>query len=176
MSTIHRARLGAVSDYDQEIEDAAARYGVDPDLIRSIMGVESGGNPDAQGAAGEVGLMQVMPGTAQMVDPSVSRADLWDPVTNIDVGVHYLATQLTRYGGNVAKAVSAYNAGTATDRNQSYVEKVFGAVWPTSSSGDSSSPGPLDDAAPVVWVQEHPILVAGLAVLTLWWLMGRTHA
>lgn len=175
MSSMQRARLGAVADYDAEIVEAAQRYGVDPDLIRSIMGVESDGNPDARGAAGEVGLMQVMPATARSVDPSVSTSDLWDPITNIDVGAHYLANQLARYGGDVAKAVSAYNAGTATSRNQPYVDKVFGAVWPAASDA-TGDPGPFDSTAPVAWVQDHPVLVLGLAVVTLWWLTGRAHA
>jgi soluble lytic murein transglycosylase-like protein len=201
MSAMARARLGAVSDYDSAITDAAERYGVSPDLIRSIMGVESSGNPDASGAAGEVGLMQVMPSTAQGVDPSVTPAALWDPVTNIDIGVHYLADQLRRYGGNVAQAVSAYNAGHATDANQSYVDKVIGTLWPTpatdaSGALDVSTPdanqsyvdkvigtlwptpatdasGALDVSTPVGWVQEHPWLTLALGGLAVWVLTRR---
>jgi soluble lytic murein transglycosylase-like protein len=169
MSAMTRARLGDVADYDSAIADAATRYGVDPSLLRSIMGVESGGNPDARGASGEIGLMQVMPSTAQMVDPTVTPSDLWDPVTNIDIGAQYLAHQLQRYGGNVVQAVSAYNAGTATDQNQSYVARVLGAILPTQES--TPGDGPTLDVP--TWFEEHTWLTLGLAGLAVWVLMGR---
>jgi Transglycosylase SLT domain len=86
--------------------DEAGRQGVDPVLALAVMQVESGGNPQAVSPKGAQGLMQLMPGTARElgVDPR-------DPAQNIRGGVTYLKQQLDRFGGNVMKAVSAYNAG-----------------------------------------------------------------
>ena len=89
-----------------EIDAAAARYGLDPALLKGLIRQESGFDPAARSAAGAVGLTQLMPGTAASlgVDPS-------DPAQAIDGGARYLKAQLDRFGGDAAKALAAYNAG-----------------------------------------------------------------
>jgi hypothetical protein len=169
-------RLGSAGEWTAQADEAAARYGVDPSVLLAVIEVESSGDPAARGAAGEVGLMQVMPATAQMVRPGISEAELWDPATNVDVGAAYFARQLQRYGGDVAAAISAYNAGTATPRNQSYVDRVLGAIG-TWWRGDDT-PTPVDapdccaDGGPGGvggWMQAHPYLTVGAALAALWW-------
>ncbi len=91
--------------------DAAKRANLPEALIRSIMHWESGFRPDAISPKGAIGLMQLMPGTAQdlHVDPR-------DPRQNVEAGTAYLRSLLLKYENQedqVARAVAAYNAGPA---------------------------------------------------------------
>ncbi|VBB08095.1 prokaryotic transglycosylase active site [Lucifera butyrica] len=86
---------------------AANKYGVDPQLALAVAQTESGLSPAAQSTAGAVGIMQLMPATAQ----SLGVNDIYDSRENIDGGVRYLKQMLTNFNGNVAHAVAAYNAG-----------------------------------------------------------------
>jgi soluble lytic murein transglycosylase-like protein len=117
--------------FGAEIDAAAARYGLDPALLKGLIRQESGFNPAAHSPAGAVGLTQLMPGTAASlgVDPS-------DPAQAIDGGARYLKAQLDRFGGDAAKALAAYNAGPGAvarfggvppyAETQNYVSKVLG--------------------------------------------------
>lgn len=96
---------------------AAGRFDVDPALILAVIAVESKGDPEARGSAGERGLMQLMPATAieqagmlGMEDPA--EVDLFDPETNITLGAAYLQKQLLRFT-RPSLALAAYNAGPA---------------------------------------------------------------
>ena len=82
-------------------------YGVDPSLIRAVMRHESGCNAQAVSPKGAQGLMQLMPGTAQLM----GVRDPFDPEQNIAGGVGYLRHCLDRFQHNVPLAVAAYNAG-----------------------------------------------------------------
>lgn len=99
-----------------QIQDTAARYGVDPALVSAVIGQESGFNPQAYRAEPAIGdasrgLMQVLQRTAQALGYTGTPDGLFDPATSIDLGTHLLADNLARSGGNVAAAVSAYNGG-----------------------------------------------------------------
>jgi hypothetical protein len=89
------------------IEEAAATYGVRPDLVRAVIQVESGFNPSAISRVGALGLMQLMPGTAR----ELGVEDPLDPQQNILGGAKYLSHLIERFEGNVALAVAGYNAG-----------------------------------------------------------------
>lgn len=96
--------------YGALIQNAAQKYGVDPELIQSVIGVESGGNPSAASGTGPVGLMQVSRALAK--DYGYSPEDRLDPAKNIDMGVRYLAQNLKAFGGDATKALLGYNQGT----------------------------------------------------------------
>jgi soluble lytic murein transglycosylase-like protein len=101
-----RTRLNTTA-YDREIAAAAERWKVDPALVRAVIHAESAFRPDALSRKGAQGLMQLMPGTADMYGVS----DPFDAAQNIDAGVQHLAGLLTRYKGDVQLAAAAYNAG-----------------------------------------------------------------
>ncbi len=63
--------------------------------------------------------------TARMFDPALSENDLMDPEVNMYYAGRYLKWQLNRYGGDINKAISAYNAGRAIESNVYYVSKVL---------------------------------------------------
>ena len=87
-----------------------AEQGVNPALIASMITVESGGKATAHGAAGEVGLMQVLPSTGKWI-ADVSLGELTVPSVNIRTGTAYLRYCIDRKGGNVAAGVAGYNYG-----------------------------------------------------------------
>ena len=90
-----------------ELADAAAdRYGLPRVLVRSVMAAESGFEPMAISPKGAIGLMQLMPGTAQVLG-----ADPHDPAQNVDAGTRYLRDLLEKYNYGLRHALAAYNAG-----------------------------------------------------------------
>lgn len=100
-----------MTDYSNIINSASQRFGVDPNLIRSVISVESSSRPNAVSHRGAGGLMQVMPGTYQeLATKHGLGADRFDPTNNIMAGTAYLAQQ-QRQWGNTDDALAAYNAG-----------------------------------------------------------------
>ncbi|HUK18627.1 MAG TPA: lytic transglycosylase domain-containing protein [Bryobacteraceae bacterium] len=92
------------------IDSAAKANAVEPKLIRAVMEQESGLRPCAISAKGAQGLMQLMPETAQ----ELQVQDAFDPAQNVQAGAKYLKQLLDKYGGDVAQALAAYNAGPNT--------------------------------------------------------------
>jgi soluble lytic murein transglycosylase-like protein len=117
------------------VREAAERHRVDPALVRAVIETESGWNPAAKSRKGAIGLMQMMPTTAQRFGVN----DAWSPQQNVDAGVRYLKVLLQRYDGNLDLALAAYNAGEgAVDRahgipafreTRDYVQKVQNAYF-----------------------------------------------
>jgi soluble lytic murein transglycosylase-like protein len=90
-----------------ELADRAAdKYGLPRWLVRSVMKNESGFSPHVVSPKGAIGLMQLMPGTAQTLG-----ANPTDPEQNADAGARYLRDLLQKYDGGLWHALAAYNAG-----------------------------------------------------------------
>ncbi len=93
--------------FDQHINSTAGWYGIDPLLIKAMIKVESNFNPGAVSPQGAMGIMQLMPATAERIGVS----DPFDPVENIEGGVKYFNMLMTMFNNNTTLAIAGYNAG-----------------------------------------------------------------
>lgn len=122
----------ALADPRSLVRQAAVRAGLPPAFVESVARVESAFRPDAVSPKGAIGVMQLMPETARWLG-----ADPHDVRENIEAGTRLLRQLLIRYGGDVVKALAAYNAGPGAvdrygglppyDETRHFVNKVIGA-------------------------------------------------
>ena len=110
------ARMRYPVYYFDVVQDVGTRREIDPLLLFSLICNESLFDTYATGGAGEKGLMQVIPSTAESIAsqlrwPDYQHADLFRPYAGIEFGAYYLAEQLQRFDGNVTVALAGYNAG-----------------------------------------------------------------
>src|SRR5919106_164882 len=120
-----------VQEFWPIITETCGRHGVDAELVKAVIQVESNYNHRAVSRKGAMGLMQLMPGTAHRY--GVKKA--FDPQENVEGGVRYLRDLLELFGSDTKLALAAYNAGEgAVQRNngipnyvetQNYVRKVL---------------------------------------------------
>ncbi|WGL97837.1 murein transglycosylase [Arsenophonus sp. aPb] len=105
--------------WEQEFERYTKDKKIDKSFAMAIARQESGWNPQVRSAAGAIGLMQLMPQTAQQVAKSKGIVDytdsskLIDPAKNIELGTAYLETVFEQFSFNRVLACAAYNAGPA---------------------------------------------------------------
>jgi soluble lytic murein transglycosylase-like protein len=117
----------------REIHARADRHGLDPVLVEKVVWAESNFNPLAVSQKGAMGLMQLMPATADLL----SVAEPFDPVQNLEGGMRYLRYLLDRFSGRLDLALAAYNAGEgrvlraggvpAITETRHYVRKIMTA-------------------------------------------------
>lgn len=118
--------------YSGIVEEKAKKHNVDPKLVKSVIRAESNWNHRAVSPKGAMGLMQLMPQTANLMGVN----NPFDPEQNIEGGVKYLRHLLTRFEGNLTLAIAAYNAGPmrverkggvpSIPETVTYVQRVIG--------------------------------------------------
>ena len=121
-----------INTFDNIINDASKTYGVDKNLIKSVILTESAGNVKAYSKANAKGLMQLIDSTAK----DMGVQNVWDARENILGGTKYLSGLLRQYKGDVKLALAAYNAGPGAvnkyngippfKETKNYVARVIG--------------------------------------------------
>lgn len=143
--------------YDEYVKAAAARNGVDPNLIISVMRQESGFNARARSYKGATGLMQLMPDTARRFGVT----NIYDPQQNIEGGARYLRFLLDQFEGDIRLVLAGYNAGENAVVNsgyrvpryretQAYVKSIsarYDRVKGRAASAKAAASGPVAPAA-----------------------------
>ena len=136
----------------------AERYGVDPEIFSRLVAKESGWNPNAKGAAGELGYTQPLKETAENPGFGVTPLkDRSDPVDNLRFGAEYLGALIEEFDGDYNKALMAYNGGpgnvirgTVSDAARMYASDLMGGKEVKSSSAPAprtSNPAQAEDRA-----------------------------
>lgn len=129
----NQIRRVSAKKYEKQIQNASKKHGVDPYLVEAIINIESGFNPDAVSPKNAMGMMQLMPGTAE----EYGVYDPFNPEANIDGGVRVLKDLMDYFNGNLELSLAAYNAGKGAVvkygfkippyvETLDYVEKVLG--------------------------------------------------
>ena len=131
------------------------------DLLKSIAKAESNFNPTAVSHAGAVGIMQLMPTTAQ----SLGVTNSYDARQNIMGGAKYISSLLSKYNGDTSLALAAYNAGSGNvakyggippfAETQNYVKKVMAYMGESVSIPKSSSQAILPRS--ICPATKHPV-------------------
>jgi len=130
------------------VEAEATRRGVSQSLVLAVIAVESAGRARARSPKGALGLMQLIPATAQRF----GVRDAFDPAQNVAGGVEYLDYLLDRFGGDVILALAGYNAGEGAvdryggvppfDETRAYVVRVLDALIAAESLCATPPAGP----------------------------------
>ena len=131
-ATVPTGPLARTTVFDPIIETAATRHDVDARILKAVIAVESAFQPRARSPKGAMGLMQLMPKTAEQYE----ARNPYDPESNIDAGTRYLRRLLNEF--ELPLALAAYNAGEAAVRRfggippyaetQAYVTKILGIL------------------------------------------------
>lgn len=106
--------------YSETVQEYAARYGVDENIVYAVIRTESGFRPRAESDAGARGLMQITEETFSWIKSKIAPGeeltfnDLFDPAVNIRFGAYYLSVCLARYDGDLSTAAAAYHSGMGT--------------------------------------------------------------
>jgi hypothetical protein len=128
----------------------AEKRGLDPELFVRLINQESGFDPNRRGAAGEIGLGQILPTTNADPGFGVKPAnDLFDPVDNLVFSANYLLAMINNFEGDLEKGVAAYNTGAGNvekgiipKSTQNYLKNVL-------KGGTSSAPNePVPESVP----------------------------
>jgi soluble lytic murein transglycosylase-like protein len=128
LPTDQSASVATANPYAATIAKYANQNGVPVELATAVVEIESNFNPKMRGSAGEIGLMQVKPATARMMGYTGSAKGLYDPDTNIRIGMKYLAMAQQLGGGPTCNTILKYNAGHAATRMNPISQRYCGKV------------------------------------------------
>ena len=164
--------MASLPDWSDDDLNAAApflnasidQYGLDGALIYGQCSQESRFKPNAflmDSNGGSYGLMQMSYPTAQSLGYTGDPDGLYDPATNVDLGCHFMANLLAKYGGDESKALSAYNSGSPTSTagaayvalvmpRVQYFEDLFASQDTPDDTGDGTTPTPGLSAIAVI--------------------------
>jgi len=153
------------SEISKLVEQTANRLQVDPQLVHAIIKVESEYDPKAVSPKGAMGLMQLIPETAQRFGVE----DPFNPKENIEGGVSYLRYLLDLFGGDLPRSLAAYNAGEgAVERSggipsyaetRNYVQKVTNLYQSGSGQLGTNAAGGKPPASPIFrYVDEQGVV------------------
>lgn len=102
-------------EYREFIAQQCSEMGIDQTIVYSVIKAESSWKADAVSAKGAIGLMQLLPSTAQWLaeesGEEITREDLFNPEININLGITYLQYLQEKYDGDIDRMIAAYNAG-----------------------------------------------------------------
>lgn len=134
-------KLGSKENIEELILKYANENNLDADFVKAVVKQESGFNPNATSKCGAMGLMQLMPQTAR----ALGVVDAYNPEQNIQGGVKYLKSMMTRFDNDPKLALAAYNAGPGAVQKygdvppyretQNYVKNIM-ASWEKIKGGE----------------------------------------
>jgi hypothetical protein len=107
------AEFDLTRDLAEQIYDAAAQNRIDPEVAFGLVRAESSFRNTSTSEVGAIGLTQLMPKTAEFLQPGISRAELREPIINLRIGFSYLRSLIDKYGDEDL-ALLAYNRGPGT--------------------------------------------------------------
>ena len=144
-ATVTSTTASVPTDLMSIFQEAAQTYGVDVNLLTAIARQESNFTASATSSSGAMGIMQLMPATAQ----GLGVNDAYNPYENIMGGAKYISQLLSRYNGDVSLALAAYNAGSGNvakyggippfAETQNYVSKVLGYYQDSTVTGSNTA-------------------------------------
>jgi soluble lytic murein transglycosylase-like protein len=120
-----------IGSFESLIQEASDKHSVDANLLKAVIAAESAGHANARSSQNAKGLMQLIDSTAT----EMGVQNVWDPRQNIEGGARYLAGLMTRFRGDLERAVASYNAGPGAvekhggippyKETHTYVDKVL---------------------------------------------------
>ena len=147
--------LASPAGIDSIIDRVSSHYQVNPKLVHALIRVESNYDPSAVSSKGAMGLMQLIPATAQRFGVQ----NPFDPTQNIQGGVSYLKYLLHLFGGNLPLSLAAYNAGEervirsggipAIQETEHYVRAIT-RMYNSKDAGSAAAAVPAARIAPIV--------------------------
>jgi hypothetical protein len=131
----YSAKYRIPADLAMAIHEIALSENVDPQLAFELVRVESQFNQRAVSPVGALGFTQLMPATAKLLKPGITRAQIFDRDTNLRLGFRFLRSMVNHYDGDIRLALLAYNRGPETvdrllragaDPGNGYAQAVLG--------------------------------------------------
>lgn len=164
---LHPRTEGRLNRYLPVIDKYARENNLDPELVKAVIRQESQGRIGAKSSTGVRGLMQVTKNTFEAFGPTGARRS--DPEASIAAGTAYLGHLVSKYSGDMVKALAHYNSGGAAGRNplrarkqgQDYVQKILNIdLKKDYAPGKFVNEGYPQPAEPQVYAPEQPLAAA----------------